>query len=242
MAYIYKITNTKNGKVYIGSTKYIQARKKCYEQLRCRQQVRLYNSINKYGWSLHLFEILEECTTEDQFFRERYWQEFYDVTGVNGLNCLLVRTDVKPCIMSEETRRKMSLSRKGLKKSKEWQDKINFAKKGSTLSEDHKLKISMTKLGTKESEETREKKRLMRLGKKHSSETKEKIRKGQQNKKVFSKRVVQYDPVQHNVIKVWENCKQVSTELNISLAYLRDAARGKYNNKAHGFVWKYEEK
>jgi hypothetical protein len=133
----------------------------------------------------------------------------------------------------------MSEKQKGLVKSPEWQEKINLAIKGKKLSEEHKLKISMTKLGIKESDEVRLKKSKAHTGKKHSQETIEKIRAGQKGKRVFSKKVLQYS-VEGELVKEWENCKEASEYLVISIDYLRDAARGVYQHKAYGFIWKYK--
>lgn len=238
MAYIYKIINPK-GKVYIGSTKSIKTRERYYRGSRCKGQVRLYNSIQKYGWDTHSFSLIESCDESNQFTRERYWQDYYNVLGDGGLNCVLVGTDQTPHMLSQQTRDKMSASRKGTIKSQEWQENINIAIKGLNKSEEHKSKISMAKLGTKEPEEIRLKKSKARIGKKHSAETIEKIRKGQENKKIYSKKVIQYN-LDGEVLKEWVNCKEASQSLQISIAYIRDAARGVYQHKAHGFMWKYQ--
>ena len=237
MAYVYRIINPK-GKVYVGSTRDINIRKRNYKGLCCKKQTKLYNSLKKYGWDRHLFEVLEEVSIENMYIAERKWQEFYKVVE-RGLNCVYVNTADKPAIYSEDTRKKMSDSRKGLIKSPEWQEKITAALQGRTLSLDHRKKISMTKLGVKESEEVRLKKSKAHIGKKHSQETIEKIRKGQNNKKVFSKEILQYSQ-EGELLKEWKNCKEASDCLHVSINYLRDAARGQYNHKAHGFLWKYK--
>lgn len=91
---IYKITNP-NGKVYIGQTTNLLKRKGAYKRLdSCIQnQVVLYRSLKKYGWDTHIFEIIENCDFEKLNVRERYWQDFYDVLGKNGLNCRLTETN-----------------------------------------------------------------------------------------------------------------------------------------------------
>lgn len=237
MAYIYKITNPK-GKIYVGSTKNVKTRERNYRGSQCRGQVKLYNSIQMYGWNTHSFCVIESCDDSDQFRRERYWQDYYNVLGDSGLNCVLVGTDEIPYTMSQQSRDKMSISRKGKAKSKEWQDRINTAIKGVKKSEEHKQKISMTKLGKKESQEVRLKKSEARKGKKHSAETIEKIRKGQKNKRIYSKKVMQYS-LEGELLREWTNCKEASESLQINIAYIRDAARGVYQHRAYGFVWKY---
>lgn len=109
---IYKITNP-TGKVYIGQSRDLTERRGAYKRLECRGQYRIYNSIKKYGWKNHSFEIIEECATEDLNKRERYWQDFYDVLNKEkGLNLTLVDTDEAPRVLSDETREKMRESGK----------------------------------------------------------------------------------------------------------------------------------
>lgn len=90
---IYKITNP-NGKIYIGQTTKLLKRKGAYKRLdSCIQnQIVLYRSLKKYGWDAHTFEIIENCDYEKLNERERYWQDFYNVLGKNGLNCILTET------------------------------------------------------------------------------------------------------------------------------------------------------
>ena len=85
---IYKIISP-SGRVYIGQSKDIKNRWSSYRTRECPNQVLLNKSFNKYGVHNHIFEIIEECSSEDLDFRERYWQEYYDVVNV-GLNCVYV--------------------------------------------------------------------------------------------------------------------------------------------------------
>lgn len=70
---IYKITNP-DGCIYIGQSKDIERRKKEYIKIKkSSQQIRIKNSILKYGFDNHLFEIIEECSIEMLNEREIYW-------------------------------------------------------------------------------------------------------------------------------------------------------------------------
>lgn len=60
----------------------------------------------KHGVNNHKFSIVEECDFEELFNIERHWQERYNATSSNGLNCHLVNTDDKPKIQSEEVKYK----------------------------------------------------------------------------------------------------------------------------------------
>jgi len=82
---IYKITNP-NGKIYIGKSKDIEYRFIQYYLLDKRViGIKLFNSLQKYGWDNHIFEIIEECDKTQLNEREIYWiQQCGSVE--NGLN------------------------------------------------------------------------------------------------------------------------------------------------------------
>jgi group I intron endonuclease len=148
MTGIYKITNPK-GKVYIGQSRDLEKRKLQYSKYLkkyCRQ-LKLVNSINKYGWELHIFEIIEYCDFDLLNIKERHWQEFYNSID-NGLNCLYTKTLDKPALFGLETRERMSKSQIGKTRSDSHKRKISESKKGISigigkiLTEQHKKAIS----------------------------------------------------------------------------------------------------
>ena len=79
MAYIYKITNQINQKIYIGKTEFsIEKRFKehCRDAFRDRNEKRpLYAAMRKYGIENFCIELIEE--TEKPEEREIYWIEYY---------------------------------------------------------------------------------------------------------------------------------------------------------------------
>lgn len=81
MAYIYKITNLINDKIYIGKTnRTIEERFKehCNEYKKERSEKRpLYNAMNKYGIENFKIEQIEECSLEESSDKEKYWIEYY---------------------------------------------------------------------------------------------------------------------------------------------------------------------
>jgi group I intron endonuclease len=127
---IYKITNPK-GKVYIGQSRDLKKRELQYSKYLKRycRQLKLVNSIKKYKWELHIFEVIEYCDFNLLNIKERYWQEFYDSIE-KGLNCIYTKTLDKPALFGLETRERMRKSHIG-----------------KTLSYSHKLKISESKKG-----------------------------------------------------------------------------------------------
>lgn len=169
---IYKIESP-TGKVYIGQSTDINSRIKRYKQLNCKNQRRLYNSLIKYGFELHIVEIIEECLEEELNIRERFWQEYYDVLNKHkGLNCNYINTDEKPKRHSKETIEKIINSNTGKKRSEEEKIKMSERMKGKLSGEKH------PQFGKKLSAERIEKLRISSagnknmLGKHHSEETK----------------------------------------------------------------------
>lgn len=194
---IYKITSPTN-RIYVGQSININKRFKQYLKFRnCKGQTKLYNSFLKYGVENHKFEIIEECFIELLNERERYWQEFYNCSSQNGLNCLLTNTTEKNRKFSEETRNKQRKAKLGTKHTEETKKLMSSQRKGSLnpnynkqFTKKHKKKLSLAKLGTKRIKEVKEKiKNYSKsdsfhwLGKKHKDSTKEKMSKSKLGKK-----------------------------------------------------------
>jgi hypothetical protein len=78
LGYVYMITSP-TGRIYIGSTKNIQNRIKSYRTLNCKNQVKLYNSLLKYGWENHIFEVIMECLIEEVLRYECILGNYFNV-------------------------------------------------------------------------------------------------------------------------------------------------------------------
>lgn len=178
MVGIYKITNPK-GKVYIGQSVNIEKRWKCYYKLKDKSKFRsrIHESINKYGVDFHKFEIIEECLIEQLNERERYWQDQYDVLGINGLNLILTTCNSLSGYFSDETKRRITESKTGHSMyNEEWKNKISEGNKGKKRTEEMKLAMNHPKpkgFGEKLSKILKGK---INNGKKFSQETKNKMR------------------------------------------------------------------
>ena len=87
MAYIYKIINDINNKIYIGKTyRTIEKRfqEHCREYKTRRSETRpLYRAMNKYGIEHFHIELIEETSNPEE--REEYWIEYYG-SFKNGYN------------------------------------------------------------------------------------------------------------------------------------------------------------
>lgn len=63
---IYLITNTVNGKVYVGQTVSWVRRLQAYKSLRCRGQAKLYNALVKHGLASFTFEVIDTAVDKTQ--------------------------------------------------------------------------------------------------------------------------------------------------------------------------------
>jgi hypothetical protein len=126
---VYQILSPSN-KIYIGQSTNIESRWCHYKNLNCCKQHKLYRSLKKYGWEQHIFKVIEECSLEQLNKREIYWGLHYSVLGENGLNLRLGEANG---LFSEETKKRMSISKKG---------KANIKLKNLIRSDKTKQKIS----------------------------------------------------------------------------------------------------
>ena len=91
MAFIYKITNDINQKVYIGKTEQtVEERFKEhgreYRKKRCEKRP-LYSAMKKYGTEHLHVELVEETDNPEE--REQYWIKFYNSYGSTGYNATM---------------------------------------------------------------------------------------------------------------------------------------------------------
>lgn len=89
MCGVYKIINTVNEKIYIGSSKDINRR--WSEHIRALElnahiNQHLQNAWNKYGRKSFKFEIIEQCDEKHQYEREQYYIDLYKPFQDNGYN------------------------------------------------------------------------------------------------------------------------------------------------------------
>ena len=90
MAYIYKITNKINNKIYIGKTEFsIEKRwaEHCRDSKKKEEKNRpLYRAFNKYGIENFKIELIEETNNPEE--KEKYWIEYYG-SFKNGYNATM---------------------------------------------------------------------------------------------------------------------------------------------------------
>jgi len=122
---IYIIISPSN-KIYIGQSIDINRRKTYYCGLQCKRQPKIYNSLSKYGFENHKFNIIEECNEDQLNEREIYWKQHY-INILGWKNMLFCKThDEGGGCLSNEIKYKISQSNKGKlrPKTKEWASKL----------------------------------------------------------------------------------------------------------------------
>lgn len=178
---VYKITSPA-GNTYIGST--INLKRRLNEHKKHSGCRHLHNSIQKYGWDMHIVEIIEYCNdiNELRSLESKYKQLFIDENGWE--KALFFHIDdrskyVSPDDFSEKMRKialenwkkhsSMGFTGKKHKESSNIQ-RVNTRRINGTLnpSAETKQKISKSNIGKKRSDETKQKISLSKKGKKIS--------------------------------------------------------------------------
>ena len=163
---VYKATNKVNGKVYVGQT--IQSwsnRKAEHKNRHPDSRNHFHRSIRKYGWDSFEWKVIDTANSIDELNeKEVFWISVFDSFN-NGYNGTYGGQNAHH---SEETRKKISESRKGKKLSKNHPFKASM--KGKKHTEETKRKISLAKLGKPRTEETRRKISISHTGKVLSEE------------------------------------------------------------------------
>lgn len=230
---IYKITSP-SGKIYIGQTTNFIKRKNYYKNGAKQYQVRIYNSLQKYGYDAHTIEFIEECLVENLNERERHWQEFYDVIGENGLNCRLTATNDKSGFLSESSKHKLSIAKKKVVIDGEWREKFAYDWSGKNHSEETKRKMSESAKGKKKTSEHISKLPQNQKGYKPKPRSEE----FRLNQKLFngkSRAVSQYDK---NDILINQFISVAEAKRQTGIKTINSVVLGK-TNTAGGFKWKY---
>lgn len=136
---IYQIRNLINNKIYIGSSRNLSQREKAHFrqlELNKHHSIKLQRAYNKYGKNNFKFEIIELVNNiEELLNREQYWidklnavNDGYNINKDANLPPLqtgkIPWNKNKKNIYSQETLKRMSISKIGKKISKEHKEKI----------------------------------------------------------------------------------------------------------------------
>ncbi len=109
---IYKIINTSNNKIYIGSSSNLKKRKSNhfhYLKNNKHPNKHLQSSYNKYGNEYFIFEIIEECIIKDLILKEQHY-----IDKLNpDYNKRIIANNNSGTKFSLEAKKNMSLAMKG---------------------------------------------------------------------------------------------------------------------------------
>lgn len=244
IGYIYKIINDVNNKVYIGQTSET-IEKRWLRHKRSRnykkyKHIHFYKALNKYGIN-HFFvsEVMKvSADTKEELKKELdKWEKYYIFefnSFRNGYNSTEGGDGGMPGFRhTEESKKKMSKSHKGVIPTEETRRKMSLARKGFVLSEKAKKILSEKAKGRVRSQESIRKSADKHLGLKMSNETKQKLR--ECNKRT----ILQYD-LQNNFIAEWNTIKDASNSIGLkSTSSIRQCLIGK-SRQSHGYIWKYK--
>jgi group I intron endonuclease len=171
-AIIYLLTNTINGKQYVGQTVYsLKNRwwKHCWS-VRNGSNLHLHNAMRKYGPDAFTREILEHTTIEDVNARETYWIAELN-TREHGYNMTEGGEGTRGIIRSEEYRAKQRVAKTGKKYSNETRSRMSAAHIGKRFSDESRARMCIAQKGRRKSAEHRAKLSAANMGKKLSPET-----------------------------------------------------------------------
>lgn len=130
---IYKILNTYNNKIYIGSSVNLYNRLHTHAnnlKRNIHKNNHLQCSWNKYGASYFIFDVIEYVQDTNKLIeREQFWMDYFKSYDDNfGYNIDKFSKNCLGIIRSEETKIKISNSMKGIKKSEETKQKMRRPK------------------------------------------------------------------------------------------------------------------
>ena len=133
---VYKLTNIKNNKVYIGSTTNLNGRlafHKTNNNKSCGSNIG--NAIHEFGWSSFKVDILEMCETKEElkFLERKYIAEYNSNDSLFGYNRNKGGGGVEV----------------GTPRSEAHRQHMSEAAKGKPKSEEHKRKMSEARIGRK---------------------------------------------------------------------------------------------
>lgn len=255
---IYRVTSPTNA-IYIGQSVDISERKCAYKNLRCKKQFKLYNSIKKYGWQSHKFDVIHECPREALNKWEIFYIDLYNSFDTPiGLNLDAggksnfqrsqstkdkIREKRKLQVTSEETRAKMSLSQRTRVRSKLSSENISKALTGKKLSPEHAKKAGNARRGKTHSEETKRKMSLAQTGKKRPAETGLRISYVKKSKCLISdkhpqsKKIIQLTR-DGEFVRVWACSIDPKRELGFNASHINACCRG-VRKTSNDFKWQY---
>jgi len=148
---VYRIKNTGNGKIYIGSS--VNCKKRIGQHKSALRNGRhhsryLQREWNKSGEDAFAFDVVETCASEHVRAVEQVFIEYFkSANAQHGYNMCPIAGSCRGTKASDETRRKMSQSARGHSVSKETRRLISAAHTGRKHSDEMRARVSAATKG-----------------------------------------------------------------------------------------------
>lgn len=248
MGYIYKITNIKNNKIYIGQTikerptdRYSQHRYLANHPEQEKSISYLHRAMNSDGLDNFKFEVVEKVDNSLLNEREQYWIKYLNCKVPNGYNITDGGEGTKgfsrPQTLQERLKRQKS-NKQFYINNPEAVKKRSQITKQLWQNEEYRKKV------TESNKKTYAKHPELRqcfcgennpmYGKHHTEEALQKINAAAAKKKI---KIAQLDKDTLEIIKIHDGIKDAEKALNVSHGWISKAAR--QDKVAYGYRWKF---
>jgi len=142
---VYRITNTLNGKHYVGSSANVHDRWRVHRKSLAsgtHHSKHLQRAWRKHGETVFEFVLIEEVEPEQLLSREQHYMDTYAAyEPSNGYNSARIAGSNRGVCWSEESRARVSASLKGRKQTEEHKAKRAAAQRGKTHSAETKERL-----------------------------------------------------------------------------------------------------
>lgn len=245
MGYIYKITNVKNQKIYVGQTtkqrptdRFSQHKYLASHPQQEKNISYLHRAMNQNGVDNFKFEIIEQVDNTLLDEREKYWIKQCNSLAPNGYNLASggEGTTGFSRSQSQEQRKKKGESVKKYYQNHPQARKVlsqRTKKLWENLEYREKVTNSNKRFYQQHPEMFKGKNNPM-YGKHHTEEALEKIRAHAATRKL---KIAQLNKDTLDVIQIFDGVKDAEKALNISHGWISKAAR--QDKVAYGFRWKF---
>ncbi len=248
MGYIYRITNTIDGKRYVGQSKCEDIEKRWKQHKKVDRKCigpYLFNAYKKHGIENFKFEIVCICFDEDcDKYEKEYILKFNTITP-NGYNIKLGPTFSKHTQDSKELiRQKM---KELYKNDEKFRNQLrNYSRAGAVTSEEQKEKLRIT---SKRYWDTMTDEKYKEICKKRKEDYKRRTKEVKSNSNQLSgfqerwkkqqKRVGKFDLI-GNLVEEFPSVMIAAEKVGLHHATIRKVCRGqKHYHTAGGFKWKF---
>lgn len=248
MGYIYKITNNKNNKIYIGQTikqrptdRYSQHRYLATHPQQEKGMSYLHKAMNKYGLENFSFEVIEQIDNSQLNTKQQYWIQYYDSMIPNGYNMTEGGEGTQGYSRQQSIEERLKRQQSNKKYYAEHPEvKQQIGKRTKKLWENTQYRQKVTEGVHKfynQHPDIFKGQNNPFYGKHHTEQSLQKIKEAAKKRQLP---IAQLDKDTLETIKVYDGVKVAQRELQVSHGWISKAA--KQNKVAYGYRWKFIQK